>query len=377
MPLATHLGHRHALRLASAILLAGLLGTGASPASAQAAPRRDEPASATPDAARKLLLGSVKSWGYQLKRIQVDEVAASPFDLVVIDYAPDRVAGYEDPFRPEQVAAMKVRPDGSRRLVLAYLSIGEAEWYRTYWKPEWQKPPGAPWLGPMNPKWYGNFLVRYWHPEWQAILFGSDQAYLDRIIAAGFDGVYLDRADTYEELEKSVPDAAARMASLVARLSAHARMKSPHFLVVMQNAEDLVARPGVLAAIDGLAKEDLYFGINHDEKANARDGIEWSLGFLRRVRRAGKTVLLVEYVSDPKKLAEVRRNAEGNGFLAYVAPRDLGRFALEQPGEPVAPAPAIPGGMAGPRSSSAGTGGGPAPARASAPLPAGRTPVQR
>lgn len=294
-----------------------------------------------PEAARAQRLRAVKSWGYQLKRLQVEEVAASPYDLVVIDYAPDRVAGVEHPFTPEQVAAMQTRPDGGRRLVLAYLSIGEAEWYRTYWKPEWEGVPRAPWLGPMNPRWYGNFPVRYWEPEWQRIVFGGAEAYLDRIVAAGFDGVYLDRADTYEDFEKTVPNAAPLMAQFITGLAAHARALAPTFLVVMQNAEDLLARKEVLQALDGIAKEDLYYGINHDEKPNPKDGIAWSLEHLKRARDAGKAALLVEYVTNPAKAADVRRRALGDGLVLYLAPRDLGHFALTPPDlAPVAPGPA-------------------------------------
>ena len=284
-----------------------------------------------PGVIRAQTLRAVKSWGYQLKRLQVEEVAASPYDLVVIDYAPDRIGGVEYPFTPEQVAAMQTRPDGGRRLVLAYLSIGEAEWYRTYWKPEWEGVPRASWLGPMNPRWYGNFPVKYWEPEWQRIVFGSADAYLDRIVAAGFDGVYLDRADTYEDLEKTVPNAAPLMAEFITRLAAHARALAPSFLVVMQNAEDLLARSEVLEALDGIAKEDLYYGINHDEKPNPKDGIAWSREHLNRARKAGKATLLVEYVTSPAKAADVRRRALADGLVLYVAPRDLGYFALTPP----------------------------------------------
>ena len=45
------------------------------------------------------------------------------------------------------------------------------------------------WLDSVNPNWDGNFKVRYSDPDWQSILFGGEGAYLDRILAAGFDGV--------------------------------------------------------------------------------------------------------------------------------------------------------------------------------------------
>ncbi|MBD3286479.1 hypothetical protein GF359_07950, partial [candidate division WOR-3 bacterium] len=50
-----------------------------------------------------------------------------------------------------------------------------------------------------NPDWKGNYLVRYWEEEWKAIIFGTDSSYLDAVINQGFDGVYLDKIDSYED----------------------------------------------------------------------------------------------------------------------------------------------------------------------------------
>jgi len=98
------------------------------------------------------------------------------------------------------VSSLKVKEDGGRRLVIAYMSIGEAEDYRYYWKPEWKADPPT-WLEAENPNWEGNYEVRYWDPDWQRIIYGNDDSYLKRIIDAGFDGVYLDIIDAFEHFE--------------------------------------------------------------------------------------------------------------------------------------------------------------------------------
>ena len=120
--------------------------------------------------------------------------------MVVIDYS-----GENGPFSKAQVEKMKRKPDGSRRIVLAYMSIGEAETYRWYWPQR-----SSAWLGPENPEWHGNYGVRFWHPDWQAIIFD----YTDKIIAAGFDGVYLDKVDEFEEMGHE-----DEMVEFVARIS--------------------------------------------------------------------------------------------------------------------------------------------------------------
>ena len=62
------------------------------------------------------------------------------------------------------------------------------------------------------------------------------------------------------------------MVDLVSRLSAHAHSRNPRFLVTLQNAEELTVIPEVRAAIDVFAKEDLFFGVDHDGRRNSRRG---------------------------------------------------------------------------------------------------------
>jgi cysteinyl-tRNA synthetase len=103
-----------------------------------------------------------------------------------------------------EVASLQRRPDGRRRLVLAYMSVGEAEDYRYYWKPGFSAaPPG--WLEAKNPTWPGDYKVRYWDPAWRRLVYGGVDSYLDRILAAGFDGVALDVVDAYAYFEAKGP----------------------------------------------------------------------------------------------------------------------------------------------------------------------------
>ena len=63
-----------------------------------------------------------------------------------------------------------------------------------YWKEEWFM--NAPsWMGEENPNWEGNYKVRYWDPQWKNLVFGNSESYLDKILSAGFNGVYLDIID--------------------------------------------------------------------------------------------------------------------------------------------------------------------------------------
>src|SRR5262245_7481005 len=94
-------------------------------------------------------LTEVKSWAYQLQNVDPEEIKGSPYDLVVIDYGGDQRNA--NAFPREVLELMRTRPDGRRRLLFAYLSIGEAESYRYYWRDDWAKA-RPEWLEPENPE---------------------------------------------------------------------------------------------------------------------------------------------------------------------------------------------------------------------------------
>jgi cysteinyl-tRNA synthetase len=283
------------------------------------------------------LLAQARSWGYQLQDLDIARAARSAFDVLVIDYAKD---GTDDTaLKPAEVQRLKTKPDGSRRLVLAYLSIGEAESYRGYWRREWERTkPG--WLLGENPDWEENYAVCFWDPGWQALLCGRPDAYLDRILAQGFDGIYLDKCDVTEDLKRherkaaaSRPDLDGDMVRLVESLAAYARKARPGFLVVMQNAEPLLKRPELRRTIDAVAKEELLYGLDAAEKANPREEIDWSRERLDLMRRDGKAVFAVEYLDDSAKIAKAAERMRELGYVLYVSAKDreLDRLREAQP----------------------------------------------
>ena len=73
----------------------------------------------------------------------------------------------------------------TQKTVFSYLSIGEAENYRTYWKQSWSanKPD---FLLDENKDWRGNFRVKFWDKNWQNIIISKAK----QIAQMGFNGVY-------------------------------------------------------------------------------------------------------------------------------------------------------------------------------------------
>ncbi len=133
---------------------------------------------------------------YATKTDFINAISNTNYDLIIMDlFFNDGTA-----FSSSEIDLLKTKLNGAKRLVICYLSIGEAEDYRYYWQTEWNSDPPI-WLDSENPDWAGNYKVKYWETDWQSIIFGNENSYITKIIESGFDGVYLDIIDAFEYYE--------------------------------------------------------------------------------------------------------------------------------------------------------------------------------
>ncbi|MCH2449681.1 MAG: endo alpha-1,4 polygalactosaminidase [Gracilimonas sp.] len=125
----------------------------------------------------------------------ISAVENTNYDLLIID------AFYNGNLYTEQeIARLRQKRNGGTRMLISYMSIGEAEEYRYYWQDSWRVG-GPEWLFSENPNWAGNYKVEYWNSDWQDIIYGDEDSYLQKIIDSGFDGVYLDIIDGFQFFE--------------------------------------------------------------------------------------------------------------------------------------------------------------------------------
>lgn len=268
----------------------------------------------------RLPWSGVQNWVDWLDNPNLEQLGANQADLLVIDYSANGSATRA--FNAIQI--QRLRTTRAQRRIVAYLSIGEAETYRGYWQKNWR--PGQPaWLGAEDADWRGNYWVNYWEPAWQRIIF----RYLDAIIGAGFDGVYLDRIDAYAE------DYAAGhendMVQFVKAIARYARTHSPlgeDFGIIVQNAEELAgAHPDYVRLITGIGREEVYTrATNHQTSAAEQARVErWLDLFLHNSR--GKLVLTVDYATQLDLICRTYRLARARGYVPYVTQVTLDRLS--------------------------------------------------
>lgn len=132
---------------------------------------------------------------FATKQAFINAIAATNYDVVIMDLFLNNEA-----FTATELAQLKHKANGGTRMLICYMSIGEAEDYRYYWNTSWNANPPV-WMAAENPDWPGNYKVQYWNAEWQGIIYQNSDSYLNKIINAGFDGVYLDIIDAFEYFE--------------------------------------------------------------------------------------------------------------------------------------------------------------------------------
>jgi cysteinyl-tRNA synthetase, unknown class len=257
---------------------------------------------------------------------------------LVIDYSRD--GSDANALTSTELAAIKTKPDGTKRIVLAYLSIGEAESYRYYWSrvwgwfptfmkpilPNWALPS---WRSKLNRDWGGNYAVNYWEPSWQNIIVGEGQ-YLDKILKAGFDGVWLDKVDSaLESVAANNPRAKADMFALVKKIADRGRAAKPGFLVLPQNADELLDDAEFRGLIDGIGKESLLYGEETEKKINPPAMVAERMARLKKLVAEGKAVLAVEYLDNAADIAAARTQLIASCFVPHFAERSLEALRLE------------------------------------------------
>lgn len=255
------------------------------------------------------------SWAYWLQKTDLSKLAASSYPLAVIDYSADG----SDPsaYKVSDLAAAKK----NGMTLLAYFSIGEFEDYRFYAPEVRERSPEI--IGPENPDWPGNRKVQYWDDKWWEYAL---RPYLDKIIAAGFDGVYLDIIDAYwfwGEQEQDVRTYADRMCSLVLKIKSYGSRHAGRFLVVPQNGLGILrdASPGLAKryaeAMYGFGLESLFFNTYSDEDAAYRREL-----VLNDIPKR-KSVFVIEYITPEQYPDFLQKIASlGRAVIPYASTPD-------------------------------------------------------
>lgn len=311
----------------------------------------------TPTIEGVALLRGAESWAIQLQHVHLpdaaDALVRAPVDMVVLE--PTRsIRGLEREPIADLVSRVHASPGphlATKRCV-AYLNIGQAEDYRSYWiEGAWSAPgidtPGSPEfiLGLDPDGWEGNYPVAFWDRRWQSELFGDSEALLDQILADGFDGVYLDwvlgcaHPRVVEAAAAAGVDPLTEMVALVARLRRYAHARHPLFVFIAQNGLALAElRPEFVDVVDAFSQEDLSFAgsaTSHWGDADAGGLAAPATGpystdelgrRLATLLDRGRPVFTLDYAVEPSHIEQAAARSRALGLRPFVSQAPLDRL---------------------------------------------------
>jgi uncharacterized protein (TIGR01370 family) len=328
-------------------------------------PSTPVPEELQPPKSRSERLAAVKYWFYfldvNLEPDIIEKITNSVYDMVVIEYIPSDI---ENTDYPMASVVQRMRNASHPKLVIAYIDIGEAEDYRTYWQPDWRV--GDPeWIAGDDPDgWEGNYPVAFWHEAWRNIWLGNT-GLLQGILDAGFDGVYLDWVEAYSDenvmeiAEDDGVDPLREMITWVKDIAEFTRSQNPDFIVIAQNASELSEYTDYLSIIDAIAQEQVWFDGGADDEPpgdcplpRTEDDIDTEeyysslseacqntydrypdstlhtsseeyIYYLTMAQLKGKIIFTVDYALNPENVAWVYKTSRALGFIPFVSNRAL------------------------------------------------------
>ncbi|MCU7834276.1 MAG: endo alpha-1,4 polygalactosaminidase [gamma proteobacterium symbiont of Taylorina sp.] len=316
------------------------------------------PVKAAADNSRQQRLNNSYSWMYQIQGLDedgaIETLDKTEYDMLVLEPGHNYI---DYPYNTQEIISqLRTTSDGKKRLLLAYIDIGQAEDYRDYWQSDWVAPTatqrGQPdFMITIDPDgWSGNFNVAYWKQEWKDLWLG-DNGIIAKLARFGFDGIYLDWVEAYDD--DPVRQAAAEdevnpeteMIHFIKELGQAGKTIIPDFLVISQNAPYLIDadKYRYLSAIDGLAVEDTWFHGAGDAKWDASDAgdlharhdDEWStdnrLEQYEQYQQAGLPVFSVDYCISTSNAAQVYTDAKDAGLRPLVTRVSLSRLTETPP----------------------------------------------
>lgn len=261
------------------------------------------------------VIPKVNNWAYVIKNPSLEELKKSNIDLIVVD---TELKTRE--LTKDDVSSLKTKPNGTKRVVLAYLSLGMAEDYRSYWKDEWAKT--APvWLGQKHKIWKGNFYLKdVMAPEWTSIV----AKLIDSTMEKGFDGIVVDGLTNVTDKFK--------LDSFLSLVAKRLKDNDGNRLLIVQDIDSQLKSVQVEKHIDGVIRQGLVYSPLSNGlrgKKNDQNVIDEDIVRLKEFAQKNKLVFVVEYVSG-KQWSDVKSTLTDLPFVLYSAPLELDKLRKQQ-----------------------------------------------
>ncbi len=231
---------------------------------------------------------------YQLQNANFDELITLENTIIFLEKDDINLT-------PTQIWELK----SNWNILIAYISIWEAETRRDYWNnswidSEWNLTDLAPsWLGEKNPNW-SSYKVKFWEDWWKEIVYSR----INDIKEVWYDWILLDVVDVYDYWQNQVSDdlkvvdADDKMITFISDI----RDYLWEYLAIIPNQWfSLIEKPWYLDLINWFLTESI-FSENSIERPDSEKN--WQLQYLEQIQNywSWKTIMDIDYISDNNDL---------------------------------------------------------------------------
>jgi len=208
-------------------------------------------------------------------------------------------------------------------ILIAYLSVGEAEGYRGYW----EEIKDRPWVIGENPFWKENYYVDVRNKEWQKVILDE---VIPGIIEKGFKGIFLDTLDTSSMLEEKYPIEHAGSDRAMIGLILAIRESYPELFLISNNGFSILK--DIVPFLDGMLTEDINMMPDFEKggyKKVPKNESAYKVKILNELKKEYNiSVFVIDYApqGDRRALRECIAESKKLGFKPYIAEKELSRI---------------------------------------------------
>ena len=133
------------------------------------------------------------------------------------------------------------------------------------------------------------------------------------------------------------------MRDFVQAISAYGEENIPNFIIIPQNGQEIVTQNGeedgvpvteYLNAIDGVGREDLFYGYDNDNKPTPAGEKNYMIAFLDICEQYGIEVLTTDYCSSYDKVDDSYTQNKAKNYISFASPQRELNVIPDYPSEP-------------------------------------------
>lgn len=213
------------------------------------------------------------------------------------------------------------------KTLLGYISLGEAESYRPYFKELQDKKIFVK----QNTRWKGHHIIDVRNPEWTNYAI---EHLIPAILDQGFDGIMIDTIDSVIDLEKEEPQRYKGMQQAAAGMIKTIRARYPDMKIMLNRGFDIL--PQVVHDIDMVMAESTYSDMPEGGKKpvwlpHKTRSFYVDLLQAAQAQNPQLKIYTIDYwqTGDKRGMRRIYAAQRADGFIPYVSDFSLERLTRE------------------------------------------------